>query len=526
MLDYKEALAEFALVVGEQYVASDRETSALLERATFATHQRVVAHVRPGTRDEIRECVAIARKFRIPLYPVSRGKNWGYGSRVPARSGCVVLDLGRLARILEVDEELAYAVVEPGVTFEQLRDHLRTIGSRLFLSVTGGAPDASVIGNALERGVGKGPYGDRFSSVCNFEIVLANGDVIETGFGRFGEASASHIARGSVGPFIDGLFAQSNFGIVTRMTVWLSVRPRNFQTFYFSIRTADKLSGLVDALRELRLSGVLRTPFLLANDLRKISFVAQYPWSLTDTTPLPAEILEQVKRERGVGAWVGDGALYSASPAHARAERTLVEEALGTAVDNLEFWDAERVEREGDQPSHLVASPRQAFEQSMYIGVPIRGSARMTYWRKRTPAPPPAEMDPDRDRCGVFWFSPALPARGRDACTVTRMVEETVSNHGYEANMGLNFITERCAYMTGAILFDRAIDGEDERAATCHRAVMKRLSEGGYFSYRLGIESMTTPSAHTSYDRFLAILRRAVDPTGIVAPGRYETSDG
>ena len=53
------------------------------------------------------------------------------------------------------------------------------------------------------------------------EIVLANGEVLRTGFGHFGTAKAANVYKYGVGPYIDGLFTQSNFGIVTKIGVWL-----------------------------------------------------------------------------------------------------------------------------------------------------------------------------------------------------------------------------------------------------------------------------------------------------------------
>src|SRR5207244_2148969 len=119
--------------------------------ATFATTARSPAIIRPASRAEVQEAVRIANRYRTPLYPVSAGKNWGYGSRVPVRDGCVLMELGRMARILDFDEDLAYVTVEPGVTPRQLLAFLREQGSRLRLGLTGSTLDASLIGNVLER---------------------------------------------------------------------------------------------------------------------------------------------------------------------------------------------------------------------------------------------------------------------------------------------------------------------------------------------------------------------------------------
>jgi 4-cresol dehydrogenase (hydroxylating) len=157
----RRALEAWRSIVGPEHVLTDAATLSAAGSATFATANLVPAIIRPGTREEVRACVRVANEHRVPIYPVSTGKNWGYGSRVPARDGCVLMELHRLNRITDYDERLAYVTVEPGVTFRQLYEFLREKGSNLMLSVTGSTPDSSPVGNALERGAGSGPYADR-----------------------------------------------------------------------------------------------------------------------------------------------------------------------------------------------------------------------------------------------------------------------------------------------------------------------------------------------------------------------------
>ena len=75
----------------------------------------------------------------------------------------------------------------------------------------------SVIGNTVDRGVGYTPYGDHFGMHCGFEIVLANGEVIRTGMGAMPGSNTWQLFPYGFGPYSDGLFTQSNFGIVTKM---------------------------------------------------------------------------------------------------------------------------------------------------------------------------------------------------------------------------------------------------------------------------------------------------------------------
>ena len=228
-----KAILEWTEVLGAEFVITDSVALRTSETATFETTQQVPAILRPQSRDEVQECVRIANRNAVPLYPVSTGFNWGYGSRVPVIDQCVVMELRRMNRILDYSEELAYITVEPGVTQRQVIDFLQQSRSRLWIDATGSTPDCSLIGNTMERGFGHTPYGDHFANSCGLEVVLPNGEVVETGFSRFPNAQAGPVYRWGVGPTIDGLFSQSNLGIVTRMTIWLMPAPEYFQAYFF-----------------------------------------------------------------------------------------------------------------------------------------------------------------------------------------------------------------------------------------------------------------------------------------------------
>src|SRR6266702_981913 len=124
-------------ILGSENVLTNEPTLEAARTATFFTTQSVPAVIRPSNRVEVQECVRIANRYKTPIYPISTGKNWGYGSRVPVEDGCVIMDLGRLNRIVDYDEKLAYATVEPGVTIRQLYEFLREKKSTLRMSITG-----------------------------------------------------------------------------------------------------------------------------------------------------------------------------------------------------------------------------------------------------------------------------------------------------------------------------------------------------------------------------------------------------
>lgn len=515
--DLAAALAAFAEAVGAEHVITAPPDLDAASTATFATRQRAAAIVRPGSREEVQACLRVAGRLGVKLHPVSAGKLWGFGSRVPAHDGAVVLDLGRMNRIVDFDEALAYVTVEPGVTFAALYEFLRARGSRLFASTTGGSPHSSVLGNALERGDGSGPYGDRLQHTCALEVVLPTGEVIHTGHDRFEGARAAPLFRWGVGPSLDGLFSQSTLGVVTRMTLWLSPLPRWLALIRFSVIDPDKLRTMVDACRVLRLDGTLRSAVGIWNDYRVLSTRRQYPWDLTGgRTPLTRADLDGIRAEWGGATWFGSTAIHAPSAAQGRAALAHVGRLLRPYVDHFSA-DV----REGDARSGRELDPSGDPAFLFVQGIPHQDSLRSMYWRKRTPVP--ADPDPDRDRCGVLWCSPVLPFRGRDVVEATTALSELMLAHGFEPLLALLGQTERVAYLLPLLIYDREVPGEDEAALRCHDALLARMMAAGHPPYRLSLASMDALSPpRDDHGAVLERLKHALDPDEILAPGRYD----
>lgn len=522
------ALCQWAAAVGREHVVTDEPSLRRAETGTFATDYRVPAIVRPGSREEVQECLRIANRCGVAVYPISSGRNWGYGSRVPAADGCALLDLGRMNRILDFSEELGYATVEPGVTQAQLFAFLQERKSRLWMDSTGASPQCSLIGNSVERGFGHTPYGDHFAHCCGLEVVLPEGQILETGFGRFAEAKATPLYRWGVGPSLDGLFSQSNFGIVTRMTIWLMPAPEYFQAYYFRCESDAGLAALVDALRPLRMDGTIRSSSHIANDYKVLSALEQYPWHRTNgQTPLRRPLMEQFRRELKIGAWNGSGALYG-TKAQVKEARRLLRRALAGKATRLEFLDDrklrlaskfakiyERISGWNLERTLAVLKPVYGLMQ----GIPTDHPLNSTYWRKRTP--PPAQMDPDRDGCGLLWCSPVAPNDGRHAQELAGLATDLLLQHGFEPAISLTVITERTLACIVSITYDRHVAGEDERAMACYHDLIAQLAARGFYSYRLSIGSMSAMGEPGTYTELLQTIKQALDPEGILSPGRY-----
>lgn len=525
-----DAIKEYRKIIGESNVITDKKVLTARQTATFKTSQKVIGILKPANVDEVQACVRVANKYKTPLYPISTGLNWGYGSSVPASDNCIILDLSRLNRIIDYDEKLAYVTVEPGVTFQQLNNFLKKKKSNLIMSVSGGSPDSSLIGIVMERGIAKGPYGNLHEHTCNLEVVLPTGDCIHTGFGRFPQAKAKFVSKEGVGPSLSELFFQSNFGIVTKMTLWLLPRLKYFQVFTFAIHNNKQLIPLLNTLRNLKFERVIEGNFLIANEYRILDGMQQYPWNETHgTTPIPPQTLKRLKEKWKLSEkWYGSGALYAATKEIGISQRRYITKRLRGKVKSLYFID-EDIQKISYKLRKLNSSfinetldkLYNDFINNTFLGIPSSSSLKSLYWRKKTTIP--IDKNPDRDKCGVMWISPTIPFDGKQVHEAINIMEKTIYDYGFEPNLGISCITERMVYIIGAIIYDREVRGEDEKAIKCNDVLLKKLLSKGYLPYRLGIQSMDSlPTSYDDFNKFINLFKKTLDPNDILAPGRYD----
>jgi 4-cresol dehydrogenase (hydroxylating) flavoprotein subunit len=225
--EFAAAVEQFASEIGADKVLT-AEDDLLDFRDPFQfeawTDYAASAVVMPTTVEEVQAAVRVANERRIPLWTHSRGMNNGYGGPAPRLDGSVIVSLRNMNRVLEIDEELAYCVVEPGVRWFDLYDAVKAGGHKLMVSI----PDlgwGGVVSNFLENGATYLPQAQDMAAYCGMEVVLANGEVLRTGMGAMPNNGSWHVYKRSLGPTLDQLFMQSNFGIVTKLGVWLMPWP-------------------------------------------------------------------------------------------------------------------------------------------------------------------------------------------------------------------------------------------------------------------------------------------------------------
>ncbi len=212
-----ELLEQLRKAVGEGNVVAAESVHADYTHDEALTTVPVVplALVLPGTTGEVSEVLRLASEHRVPV--VARGSGTGLsGAAVPVSDGILVA-FDRMKRIREIDTENQVAVVEPGVTLEQLNAELAPLG--LIYPVSPGEQSGSLGGNVATNAGGMRAvrYGVTRHHVLGLEVVLADGTVLRTG-GKFVKCSSGYdLTQLLIG-------SEGTLAITTEVTV--KVQPR------------------------------------------------------------------------------------------------------------------------------------------------------------------------------------------------------------------------------------------------------------------------------------------------------------
>ncbi|WP_281882532.1 FAD-binding oxidoreductase [Agromyces rhizosphaerae] len=495
---FREVLGDDAVVVDEEGRDAYRDPYWFHGDRTYDSS----AVVYPTSTEEVQAVVRIANELGVPLWPSSQGRNNGYGGPSPRVAGSVLVSLRRMNRVIEIDPELAYAVVEPGVTWMDLHQALQDAGhDDLLVSV----PDlgwGSVIGNTLDSGVTYLPLGTDFQAPTGMEVVLADGSLLRTGMGAIPDAKSWHVYKRGLGPVLDPLFVQSNFGIVTRMGYWLMRKPEAYAPLFLTVPKDTQLEQAIDILRELRLDGVIRGVPVMQNTITLSSHFPELLGKLqgADAT-LSEDALQELADVSGVGRWGMRTAVWGDPVVVARHVEKITE-----------AWSA----IEGARVDHHRTFGRDEWHEIVDFVDKVQAGIPNLDMLEALP-----------DHIGHVGFSPAVPLVGRDVREVVDLLEEIVVREaGVNFVMGICVASERSALLVSGLAFDTSDEQQSATAFSTVKSMVRAAGALGYGEYRAHLDFMDLAAEQYSfgdfaYRRFCERIKDAVDPNGILAPGRH-----
>lgn len=494
---------------------------------TIGSERKVVGLLKPTLREQISAIVKIANQFKIPIYTVSTGRNWGYGSILPTVDNCVILNLCNLNKILHFDSQLGSVTVEPGVTQQQLYDFITEKKIPFMVPTTGVGPEGSLLGNALEKGYGITPIEDHFSSLLSLKAILPDGSLYQSTLAEMGGYRADSIFKWKLGPCVEGLFAQSNFGIVTEATLALARKPESVIQFVAFIDDENFEQGVV-ALRNIKQKlGAVLGGVNLMNKRRMLAMVEDKQAWKSDQVMSEME-LRKLAKKRNLPDWAILGGIYTPDELTAGAKE-IIRQELRPFAQRILFLDRKKIQWAQlflkIFPLRSFLRTVQGMSDAMNIleGIPSRVALPLAYLKSKKNIQKDDVLNPDQDGCGLIWFSPLLPIDPALVRDFTQEVTRVCIAEGIEPLITLTSISERCFDSTIPLVFDGSSQSEKEKARKCYDALIEVAREFGIFPYRLDIDGMRKyfDGNNGVSVNFVRALKQAVDPNGIISPGRY-----
>jgi 4-cresol dehydrogenase (hydroxylating) len=500
---FSQAIGRFVAALGPDAVlTSDEALRSVRDPYTFSGWDDHVASavLQPSSVEEIQAILRVANELRVPLWTTSQGRNNGYGGSGPRVRGAVVVNLRRMNRVLEVNEENAFAVVEPGVSFFDLYDAVQEGGYKLQIS----CPDlgwGSVIGNTLEHGFGYTVYGDHADAQCGMEVVLANGDVVRTGMGAMANSKSWHVYKYGFGPTLDGLFTQSNFGIVTKMGVWLMPQPERYRASWIRVKNDSDLGPLIEAVRPLMLDGTIHNLPGIGHVIGEAAMRLKRSEVWDGDGPVPFERYEEIAERLGIGMWNMRTAQYGHEHI-VEAQYKLLEKAISTIPG---AWIESR--------TYAGSAARDEVHPADRVqgGIPILDMLDMVKWY-------------GGDDGGHLVFSPVVPLTGHHVMKLDRLVRPSIRDSGLDCLLGMTLMRRSLAYIC-LVPFDTTNEEQTRAAFDLYRLLVKKAAADGYGEYRAHVALMDHIAARFDFNdhafrRLTETIKDALDPNGILSPGK------
>ena len=482
-------------------------------------------------------------ELAFSLYPISTGNNWGYGTSQPTglSNNIILLDLGRLTNITHFDSELGLVTIEPGVTQQQLSNFLHQHNYDYMVPVTGAGPSCSILANALERGYGITPYTDHFSAVTSMQGYWANGRPYQSAVNEL-DASEDKLVdktfKWGLGPYLEGLFTQSNLGIVSQMTIRLAKIKPDFTSFFIQmqddalleqavplirdvLQTYEGIVGSINLMDQRRLLSMFaKNPngndahqVMLSKDINELATDLRAPsWTIVGSIYGTTRVVNAVKKEiNNIFKQLPCKRIYSNSPAIVLANKV---------IDTLPPWLIKKI-----PTLTKVAEQLDSFNKGkeIMLGKPNKVALKLAYWRhKGADDFDKDKLSPGQDGCGLLWYAPLVTMKAKKMREFVEFIRETCPKFNIEPFITFTNLKHDCVDSTIPIVFDLSNPKAVNDAHNCLKMLVEEGLKKGFVPYRLNVDQQQwLLNKDSDFWQTVNQLKSSLDPNNILSQGRY-----
>lgn len=468
-----------------------------------------------------------ANRERWKLWPISGGRNFGYGTALPVHDHSYLLDLSNLKGIDYCPSSHTFSV-QPGVSQRDLADYLERQGLDYLVPTTGVGPNGSILGNALDGGYGLTPIADHFESLSSVSGYWGDGRPFTHVYNDLGCTDMARRWPAGTGPSVASLLRQGNLGVVAQGTVRLVRRPQSTRVLILEWDSDQAFYDSQDALSRLTEELPMLGGVISMNGPRVLATHEDAPLAAAVRGAERARYLEGLCRERQVAAWTAVGTLYGGRYAVRGAVKD-IQRRLPRA--RVYAFTAQRIRLLARLapfvPGALFKARRRQLGDLIHAlgtveGRPIVAFLRIAYALDATSPAMNDDRHPAKDGCGILWYAPLVPLTATGVGDYVQTMSRVLTEHGFDPLLAVTTRSPRVHSGTIPLLFRRNRDDES-RARACYSALVAAGIGIGMPPYRLGVEYMDglyappdSPSAQA-----LRALKATFDPNDVISPGRY-----
>jgi 4-cresol dehydrogenase (hydroxylating) len=290
------------------------------------------------------------------------------------------------------------------------------------------------------------------------------------------------------------LFVQSNFGVVTKMGLWLMPEPEATLGLAMQLQEPDDVGWAVDELAPLRLNGVLLQSPSIGNSLRIAASQSQRSQWYDGAGAMPDDVLRQVLRKFGLGWWNIDLRLYGyddVNEAHARIIKNAFAKHTKQEFKVTKWHRGEPIANSG-------------------AGVPSTNALQIVNWRG--------------GRGGHLGFSPVMPPTSEHVLKQFHNTKKRYEEIGVDY-YGSFTLMERYTTNVNLMVYDQDDSAMTAKVRALFKVLVADAAKEGYSEYRTHLSYMDDVALTFDYNnhallRLNETVKDALDPNGILAPGK------
>ena len=479
----------FESVVGKQFVSANPAICASYTSKSIMGLESQIGEVivRPRYTNEVRSVLIWCSDRLIPVSPLAAGLSGGFAMPVYKPSG-VVLDLGRMNRIIEIDEDNRYAIIEPGVTAGELWAYMKKYHPKYIPPIADGAPPAaSIIGDNIDRGFSlvtssMGPQSEIFMGA---EVVIPTGDILN--YGSMALHGAKPFYRWGLGPelFSTLMGSQGTMGIVTKGVVKIFPHPPFKTVKSWGMGNPYDMQELTLELGKLEFGLAHNTVMVQGGNWPLV--MTRWP---KDKVPHDYKFYEKI----GVPEWWMNWEIW----AQTAEELKFVEDQIDKYA--LAYKASKRC-KDPDAIKEWKLHPKQIESR---LKKPNKIAVPYAYW--------------EAGFLFITWYTP-----WNDCAEFSEYYCKILKKYGFPEVMWIASI-ERCrqAICMPIVCFDSTKPEDFVRVQDMNRETTEYCLKKGWINYRPdpNIHAPMTYSKAGTYLKYLRKVKEMFDPNYILHPGR------